>query len=46
MLVFSNSQRVTYVTHTLLRLNLKDMVKFSLYLTKHHAMKTYWGVEV
>jgi hypothetical protein len=24
----------------------KDKVKLSLYLTKHHAMKTYWGVEV
>jgi len=21
-------------------------VNLSLYLTKHHAMKTYWGVEV
>jgi hypothetical protein len=20
-------------------------IKLSLYLTKHHAMKTYWGVE-
>jgi hypothetical protein len=24
----------------------KVKVKFSLCLTKHHAMKTYWGVEV
>jgi hypothetical protein len=23
-----------------------DKVKFFMYLTKHHAMKTYWGVEV
>jgi hypothetical protein len=25
---------------------LKVKVKLSLRLTKHHAMKTYWGVEV
>jgi hypothetical protein len=25
---------------------LKVKVKLSLCLTKHHAMKTYWGVEV
>jgi hypothetical protein len=24
----------------------KVKVKLSLYLTKHHAMKTYWGVDV
>jgi hypothetical protein len=24
----------------------KVKVKLSLYLTKHHFMKTYWGVEV
>jgi len=24
----------------------KVKVKLSLYLTKHHAMKTYWRVEV
>jgi hypothetical protein len=24
----------------------KVKVKFSLCLTKHHAMKAYWGVEV
>jgi hypothetical protein len=24
----------------------KVKIKFSLCLTKHHAMKTYWGVEV
>jgi hypothetical protein len=24
----------------------KGKVKLSLYLTKHHAMKAYWGVEV
>jgi hypothetical protein len=24
----------------------KAKVKLSLCLTKHHAMKTYWGVEV
>jgi hypothetical protein len=22
------------------------MVKLSLYLTKHHAMKAYWGVQI
>jgi hypothetical protein len=26
--------------------NVKVKVKLSLCLTKHHAMKTYWGVEV
>jgi hypothetical protein len=26
--------------------NVKGKVKFSLCLTKHHAMKTYLGVEV
>jgi hypothetical protein len=25
---------------------LVNKVKLSLYLTKHHAMKTYWGMEV
>jgi len=25
---------------------MKVKVKLSLCLTKHHAMKTYWGVEV
>jgi hypothetical protein len=26
--------------------NVKVKVKFSLFLTKHHAMKMYWRVEV
>jgi len=24
----------------------KVKIKLSLYLTKHHAIKTYWGVDV
>jgi hypothetical protein len=32
--------------HARSRLKVKVKVKLSLYLTKQHAMKTYWGVEV
>jgi len=32
-------------TNILLKL-IKVKIKLSLCLTKHHAMKTYWGVEV
>jgi hypothetical protein len=28
------------------KVKVKVKVKLSLYLIKHHAMKTYWGVEV
>jgi hypothetical protein len=27
-------------------IKVKMKVKLSLFLTKHHAMKTYWGAEV
>jgi len=30
----------------LIKIHGKGKVKFPLCLTKHHAMKTYWGVEV
>jgi hypothetical protein len=30
----------------IIMVKVKIKVKLSLHLTKHHAMKTYWGVEV
>jgi hypothetical protein len=33
-------------SHKKVKVKVKVKVKSSLCLTKHHAMKTYWGVEV
>jgi len=43
--VLSNTYKPYYRLHKVLRKGAVK-VKLSLCLTKHHAMKTYWGVEV
>jgi hypothetical protein len=34
------------ILHTHKHKKVKVKVKLPLYLTKHHTMKTYWGLEV
>jgi len=46
--MYANSlvEHVAAIRAVFERLKVKLKVKLSLYLTKHHTMKAYWGVEV
>jgi hypothetical protein len=45
-MIFFNSSRQIGPINTCIKVKVKVKVKLFLCLTKRHAMKTYWGVEV